>query len=146
MIKAKNGLVLVKFINKHGKFKTGMIAGYSEANAADLVRKGIAGYAVKSDAPEAEVFIPTITEPVKPAGKIRPTNPEDAFGNPGSKPAPADPLAEIRAHENWRTINGNLLRSIASKVSDSPITNKDDAIAAIELALEGSSPEQEQNG
>lgn len=73
MIKAKNGNVIVRLVRPHGAFPSGALAGYSEAQAADLIGKGIAVYAAIADVPESkrgkvvEVIAPSAPKGLSPA-------------------------------------------------------------------------------
>lgn len=132
MIKVKkNGMIVVRFLVNEHAYQAGKYAGFPPAKAADLVGKKIARYATMADVRGREDEFIVVTAAAAPAPA-----PEKAAQEPAPPSDEPDPLDEIRASDDWRSINGNKLRSIASKVTDSPITNKDDAIAAIELALE----------
>lgn len=131
MIKVKkNGAILVVFLQNEHAYAAGRLAGFDPAKAQDLTSKKIARYATLRDIPGRESTV-TVVEREAPVVVETPDVEK-------SHEAPEDDsdLDQILADPEWRSMNGNKLRAIAKKVSDSPVTSKDDAIAAIELALE----------
>lgn len=115
MKKTPNGLVLVVIKRSFGAYGIGTKAAFTPAEASRLVANGDASHIGGNPQPEVKI---DAEEPM-------PVTQEDE-GNP---------LDAILADPDWRSMNGNRLRSIAKQVSDFPLTSKQDAIAAIELAL-----------
>ena len=123
---APNGLVVVRFNESYRQYTPGTVAGFPEKTARSMVETGMAEF----------------YHPDKPAPKPAPVKEEKSKvvvkeESPKREVSDEpDPLLLVRDDPDWRSMNGNKLRSLASKISEAPINNKDDAIAAIELALD----------
>lgn len=126
MLKTKTGQVIVRFVESSGAYGVGTRAAFSEKAAAKLVEEGTAQYvggptglpASAKQAPRAEM------------------KPKEEPQAEAEEPA-EDPLAPVRDNPDWKMMNGNTLRAIASKVSNLPINSKFDAIGIIESKLGG---------
>lgn len=149
MLKAKkNNMVLVVMLENYKAHQAGRIAGFPLQTARKMVQERKARFARISDIPHSRhEKVVAVEEADKPLiGKDQPV-PQDQVteeAEEGQKD-PLDLIYEaIDAGDDWTKINGNTLKAIAKEVTDVPITNKDDAIAAIELALAEGEGEQDE--
>lgn len=118
MKRTPNGNVLIKFVQSFGSYAIGTKAAFPEPIAAKHVAAGRA----------VHIGVPATS--ARPVAAAPAPEPDDDV-------VKKDPLDQVfKAGDAWRDLHHATLKSIAKDVSDSPITSKDDAIAAIELALE----------
>ena len=113
-----DGRVIVRFTKSFDIYSAGIRASFPRDRAIALVKDGVAEHTHRPGS-------------AAPALKIEPDVAADVIDDEPVEPSPLDDLPT-----DWKIMNGNTLRTIAKKVSDSPVTSKEDAIAAIELALE----------
>lgn len=107
-----------------------------EAEIADELVPGLVaeGYLAEPDqgAAPAEAVAPSAPEPPAVPVVAEP----DAPAEPTQAEPTDAPAAAVEIPADWRDLKWPALRSLALKVSDEPIRNHDDAVAAIELELE----------